>query len=58
MKIFIAGIVLLCLLIIEEYVTDKEFIQGNNNLVSGALSSFTININQDTTHDSTHKFVS
>ena len=42
-------------LIIEEYGTNIEYIQGSKNIVEDALSRFPINDNLDTTHESTYK---
>ena len=39
-------------LILEEYVTEIEYIQGNKNMVTDALSLFTNNWIQNTTHKS------
>ena len=33
----------------------RIYIQGNENIVADALSRFTINGNQETTHDYTYK---
>ena len=42
-------------LILEEYGSDIEYIQGDENIVADSLSGFTINGNQETTHDYTYK---
>ena len=41
--------------IIEEYGTDIECIKGEKNIVAEALSILTINSNQETTQESTHR---
>ena len=42
-------------LILEEYGPFIEYIQGGKHKVSDALSTFSINRNQETTQDSTYK---
>ena len=42
-------------LIIEEYGPDIEYIHSDKNIVSYALSGFTMNGNQDTTQESIYK---
>ena len=42
-------------LILEEYGPYIKYIQGGKHILSDALSTFLINRNQDTTHDSTYK---
>ena len=54
-KFFNTGIVLRCRIILEDYGPDIEYIQGDKDKVADALSRFTINGNQETTQDSTHK---
>ena len=41
-------------LILEDYGTDIEYMQGDKNIVADALSRFPINGNQDTTQESTY----
>ena len=42
-------------LILENFVPDIEYILDNKNITAGALSLFPLNINQETTHESTYK---
>ena len=42
-------------LILKEYSKDIEYIQGNKNIVTYLLSKLTINVNQETTQESTNK---
>ena len=42
-------------LIIEEYGPDIEYIQGDKNILADTLSIFAINVNQETTLESTYK---
>ena len=42
-------------LVLEQYGTDIEYIWGDKNIVTYALSVFPINVNQDATHESTNK---
>ena len=48
-------IVLIWILVLEEYGTYIEYIQDHKNIVEYALSGFPINRNQDTTKDPTYK---
>ena len=54
-KLFNTDIVLIWRLIIEEYDPDIEYIQGDKNIVVGALSIFPINRDQETTQEFTYK---
>ena len=47
--------ILKSILILEEYGLGIEYIQGNKNIVTYALSIFPIIGNQETTHKSTYK---
>ena len=40
---------------IEEYGPDIEYIKGDKNIVSGALSRFPLNGNEETTQKSTYQ---
>ena len=40
---------------LEMYVSDIEYIQGDKNIVADALSIFTVNVNQVTTQESAYK---
>ena len=42
-------------LILEEYVLDTEYMQGDKNIVAGAFSKVPVNGNQDNTQDYTYK---
>ena len=41
-------------LILEEYSPDIEYITGKKNIDADALSQLPINVNQETTHESTY----
>ena len=41
--------------ILEEYGTNIEYIKGDKYIVANAISRFSLNGNQETTQDSTHK---
>ena len=41
-----------CIIILEDYDQDIEYIQGSKNIVADKLSIFTINCNQETTNES------
>ena len=47
--------ILKSILILEEYGLGIEYIQGNKNIVTYALSIFPIIGNQETTHESNYK---
>ena len=47
--------VLIWIIILEEYSPDIEYTKVQENIVSGALSIFTLNVNQDTKQKSTCK---
>ena len=42
-------------LILEEFGPDIEYIKGEENIVSDAISRFTLNGNQETTHQPTNQ---
>ena len=47
--------VLIWRLILKEYGLDIEYIKGEKNIVEDTLSIFTLNGNQETTHNYTYK---
>ena len=47
--------VLIWRLMLKEYVPDIEYIKGEKDIVADALSRLPLNVNQDTTHNSTYQ---
>ena len=52
---FNTDIVLVCILILEEYDPYLEYIKGKKNIVEDAPSTYPLNGNQETTWKSTYK---
>ena len=49
--------VFICILILEYYGPNIEYIRSDKNIVANALSRFPMNRNQETTKYFTHKFL-